>query len=96
LIFNWIFFRQPGDLASVTELHVSAMVNSVDPDSLPHLTPFHQLLSNADLQDALNSRLKAFNTAVCKDCQFRKLRSLNLLQVDPTTSTIPVIHISLQ
>ncbi|OQV25873.1 hypothetical protein BV898_00022 [Hypsibius exemplaris] len=82
--------RRAGEVTPVTELHVSAMVGGVDPDRIPHLSPFHQLLSNPASQDALNARLQAFNTAVCnKDCQFRKLRTLNLLQVDPSTSTIP-------
>lgn len=74
----------------VTEVHVSAMVNGVDPDHMSNLSPFHQMLSTPGPQDALDARLQAFNTSVCRNCPFRKLRSFNLLQVDPKTSVIPV------
>ena len=73
--------------------HFFSILDSLDPDRVPHLSPFHQLLSEPASQDALNARLQPFNTQVCRDCQFRKLRTLNLLQVDPSTSSIPVrIH----
>ncbi|XP_055332569.1 uncharacterized protein LOC129584436 isoform X2 [Paramacrobiotus metropolitanus] len=75
-------------MTRVTELHVSAMVGGVDPDRKPNLTPFHQMLTAPDSQNVLDTRLTAFDTKVCRNCQFRKLRTLNLLQVDPTTASV--------